>query len=80
VIYDLEHRKNTDLILAYLEKQGIYSNGRFARFEYLNMDQLIGASERLAEELNRKSGPSEKKQTKEGDKYESQQQKSQQQK
>ncbi len=56
VIYDLGHRKRVDLILNYLREQGIYCCGRFAEFEYLNMDQIIEHSNRLAEKLNKEEG------------------------
>lgn len=52
VIYDLCHRKNTDLVLNYLKARGIYCCGRFAEFEYLNMDSIIWHSLKLAEKMN----------------------------
>lgn len=51
VIYDLNHRKNTDTALGCLRNLGIDCNGRFAEFEYLNMDGVIEHSARLAEKL-----------------------------
>lgn len=51
VIYDLNHRKNTDKVLSYLESIGIYSAGRFALFEYLNTDAVVEKSWSLAERL-----------------------------
>ena len=51
VIYDIDHRKNIDFVLNYLKNLGIYSCGRFAEFEYLNMDQIIEHSFELAKEL-----------------------------
>ena len=51
VIYDLNHRKNMDFIKDYFNKQGIYLNGRFGSFEYLNMDAIIRQSKNLAEVL-----------------------------
>jgi len=41
VIYDLHHRQNTDKVLTYLESIGITSIGRFATFEYINMDTSV---------------------------------------
>ena len=41
VINDLNHKKNIRLILDFLKKNGIESVGRFAEFEYLNMDACI---------------------------------------
>jgi len=52
VIYDLMHRQNTDTILSFLKEKEIYLTGRFALFEYMNMDQVIDTSEKLAETLN----------------------------
>ena len=52
VIYDLLHRQHTDTILGYLSENGIYCCGRFAEFEYLNMDAVIEHSARLANVLN----------------------------
>ena len=55
VIYDLKHRKNTDAVLKYLSKNDIYSCGRFAEFEYLNMDQVIEHAFELAQSINQKT-------------------------
>lgn len=51
VIYDVDHRQNTDRVLRYLESQGIYSCGRFAEFEYLNSDQVVHRAMSLARRL-----------------------------
>ena len=51
VIYDLDHRKNMDLIKDYFEKEGVYLNGRFGSFEYLNMDAIINQSMLLAKRI-----------------------------
>lgn len=51
VIYDLEHRKNTDIVLSYLKEQNIFPCGRFAEFEYLNSDQVVYRSKQLAENI-----------------------------
>lgn len=51
VIYDLNHRKNMDLIKEYFKKQEIYLNGRFGSFEYLNMDAIIRQSKNLIETI-----------------------------
>ena len=55
VIYDLEHRKNIDCIKEYFEAQGVYLNGRFGSFEYLNMDAIIRQSKTLAEQIEKES-------------------------
>lgn len=52
VIYDLDHRKNTDQVLNYLKVQGIHSCGRFAEFEYMNTDRVSEHSQKLAQRLN----------------------------
>lgn len=51
VIYDLKHRQNMDAIKDYFANQGVYLNGRFGSFEYLNMDAIIRQSYKLAESL-----------------------------
>ncbi|MFA5750556.1 MAG: FAD-dependent oxidoreductase, partial [Candidatus Shapirobacteria bacterium] len=52
VIYDLDHRGNIKPVLEYLEQAGIESVGRFARFEYVNMDKVIEHSMELAKKFN----------------------------
>lgn len=52
VIYDLNHRKNVDTILAYLNSMDIYSCGRFGEWEYFNMDHSIMSGKRVADKLN----------------------------
>lgn len=52
VIYDLDHRKHTDIVLRYLQKVGIESVGRFAEFEYLNTDAVVENTLKLARYLN----------------------------
>lgn len=52
VIYDLNHKRNVKSVLGYLSDIGISCCGRFAEFEYLNMDMVIEHSRRLAGELN----------------------------
>lgn len=41
VIYDLDHRKNTDTVLSWLRSRGIESIGRFGAFEYINMNTAV---------------------------------------
>jgi len=53
VIYDLNHRKNMNLIRRYFTDQGIKICGRFGEFEYLNMDAVIKHSEELACKIQR---------------------------
>jgi protoporphyrinogen oxidase len=53
VIYDLNHKKNAAVILKYLKSADIECCGRFAEFEYLNMDKTVSHSLKLARKLNR---------------------------
>ena len=41
VVYDLEYQKNIEIIRDYCSTLGIPLVGRFAQFEYLNMDGCI---------------------------------------
>jgi protoporphyrinogen oxidase len=53
VIYDLHHRKNADAVLGYLNSLGMASCGRFAQFEYINMDAALRNALELAKKLNK---------------------------
>jgi protoporphyrinogen oxidase len=55
VIYDVTHRTNADLVLKHLTDIGIVSCGRFAEFEYLNMDATFEHSYALAQKINSES-------------------------
>jgi protoporphyrinogen oxidase len=55
VIYDLNHRNNTDKVLNYLESINIKSVGRFAEFEYLNTDGVVERTLKLANTINKDS-------------------------
>ncbi len=52
VIYDNDHRKNTDIILNYLKSVGITPLGRFGTFEYINSDKAIELAKELAENFD----------------------------
>jgi protoporphyrinogen oxidase len=52
VIYDLLHRQNADTVLDYLRSLDIFCCGRFAEFEYVNMDNVIERAMKLAVNLN----------------------------
>jgi protoporphyrinogen oxidase len=52
VIYDKDYLKNVGIVKNYLEKLGIILCGRFAEFEYLNMDACIQRGRSLAEKIN----------------------------
>ena len=51
VIYDQDHRKNTDLVLDYLRSVNITPLGRFGTFEYINSDKAIELAKELAEKF-----------------------------
>ena len=52
VIYDLEHRKNTDNVLNHFKSLNIHNVGRFAQFEYLNTDGVVENTLNLSKSLN----------------------------
>ncbi|OFZ82497.1 MAG: hypothetical protein A2583_11170 [Bdellovibrionales bacterium RIFOXYD1_FULL_53_11] len=52
VIYDVSHRMNADTVLGWLAANGIGAAGRFAEFEYLNMDAVVERTMRLAAKMN----------------------------
>ena len=51
VIYDRDYLKNIGIVKNYIEKLGIILCGRFAEFEYLNMDECVKRASRLAKEV-----------------------------
>ncbi len=53
VIYDLDHRRNTDQVLAWLRHLGIRPLGRFGTFEYINMDAAVERALEAAGEFRR---------------------------
>jgi len=53
VIYDLDHRKNVNIIHRYLEDNHITPIGRFGEWEYHNMDKATQSGKRAAEALLR---------------------------
>jgi protoporphyrinogen oxidase len=52
VIYDKNYLKNIGMVKNYIEKLGIILCGRFAEFEYLNMDACIERGRNLADKIN----------------------------
>lgn len=52
VIYDREYSKNVAVVREYFKELGIRLLGRFAEFEYLNMDAVIKRALAMAELLN----------------------------
>lgn len=56
VVYDLDYQKNMKIVRDYFQELGIILHGRFAEFEYINMDEVINRSLKLAETLNKFKG------------------------
>lgn len=52
VVYDSNYTKNMKIIRRYFSALGIELLGRFAEFEYINMDEVFRRSRVLAEKLN----------------------------
>jgi protoporphyrinogen oxidase len=52
VIYDLDHRRNVDVIHRYLEDNRIIPIGRFGEWEYYNMDKAMLSGKRAADRYN----------------------------
>lgn len=52
VIYDLDHRKNKKTVVDHLAERGIACCGRFAEFEYYNMDKIAERVLEVAAGLN----------------------------
>ncbi len=51
VIYDLEHRRNVDLIAAWLRQHGIWNVGRFGEWQYFNMDHSMRSGRTAAQQI-----------------------------
>ena len=54
VIYDIQHRRNVNLIQTYLKSLRVSSMGRYGEWEYLNMDKAILSGKRATEEYVKK--------------------------
>lgn len=52
IIYTHTHQKDVDLIREFLEKNNIFTCGRFGKWEYLNMDHSILSGKEAAEKAN----------------------------
>lgn len=52
VVYDLQYLQDIQVIRDYVANLGIELCGRFAEFEYLNMDACVDRGVRLAHRLN----------------------------
>ena len=44
VIYDLDHRRNLEIVRDYCRQLGLSLHGRFGEFEYFNMDTIVWRS------------------------------------
>jgi protoporphyrinogen oxidase len=53
VVYDKDYYKNIKIVRDFVKKQGIILCGRFAEFEYLNMDECVNRASKLAKELKK---------------------------
>jgi len=53
VLFDRHRAKVLSTILQELERRGIYSIGRYGRWEHTSMEDAIGQGKRLAEQLTR---------------------------
>jgi protoporphyrinogen oxidase len=52
VIYDIDHARNKTAVVDHFRSRGIESCGRFAEFEYYNMDKVAESAMALAKKLN----------------------------
>lgn len=52
VIYDLNHARHAGAVLTYLRSRGIECVGRFAEWEYMNMDGVIEHAQKAADRLH----------------------------
>lgn len=52
VVYDRNYQTNIRIVRDYFESQGIALLGRFAEFEYINMDEVIRRASVLADQVN----------------------------
>lgn len=56
VVYDLDYHKNVKTVRDYFASIGIELNGRFAEYDYINMDEVVRRSVKLADKLNTAAG------------------------
>lgn len=52
VVYDHAYQKNISIVRDYFSSLGVELLGRFAQWEYINMDEVIRRSTRCAEQIN----------------------------
>ncbi len=51
IVYDLDFYQKLDQSLGWVDRQGIYSTGRFARFDYFNSDQCVDSALKLVKQI-----------------------------
>ena len=51
VVYDRDYQRNVTAVREYFAGQGIELLGRFGRFEYINMDEVVRRAIELADRL-----------------------------
>lgn len=59
IIYDLQHRDNTEKLEAYLKTLNIETRGRFGEWEYFNMDHSILSGSAAVRQMTGKGGSHE---------------------
>ncbi|MBW2971268.1 FAD-dependent oxidoreductase [Candidatus Woesearchaeota archaeon] len=64
VVYNLDYLENIKIVRGYIESLGIILCGRFAEFEYLNMDACVKRALELAKRLNNGEKSDSKKEKK----------------
>lgn len=52
VVYDVDYHKNVKIVKDYFAGIGLELHGRFAEFDYINMDEVLRRSIKLADKLN----------------------------
>jgi len=55
VVYDKGYKENVEIIRRYFENEGVHLCGRFAEFDYINMDACIRHAMELAKKLKREN-------------------------
>jgi len=51
VVYDLNHKKNTNFLKNFFKNESILLHGRFGSYKYLNSDQVIHNSILLSKKI-----------------------------
>ena len=56
IVYDMNYEHNVSVVREYLQRKGIILAGRFAKFEYMNMDACVRNAMEVARMLKTESG------------------------